>query len=67
MAETNQRTAYGKTLVEFCRKNKNVVVLDADLAGSTMGKMVEMEEDIKDQHVEMGIAEANMISTPVGG
>lgn len=66
MAETNQRTAYGKTLVEFCRNNKNVVVLDADLAGSTMGKMVEMEEDIKDQHIEMGIAEANMISTAGG-
>ncbi len=66
MAETNQRNAYGRTLVELCRKNKNVVVLDADLAGSTMGKMIENEPDIADRHIEMGIAEANMISTAGG-
>ena len=41
MAETNQRNAYGKTLVELCRENKDIVVLDADLGGSTMGKMIE--------------------------
>ena len=33
MAETNQRTAYGQTLVELCHKNRNIVVLDADLGG----------------------------------
>lgn len=66
MAETNQRNAYGKTLVELCRENKNIVVLDADLAGSTMGKMVEAEPDIAEQHIEMGIAEANMLSTAGG-
>ncbi len=42
MAENNQRNAYGQTLVELCRKNKNIVALDADLGGSTMGKMVEV-------------------------
>ena len=41
MAGTNQRTAYGETLVELCRENPDIVVLDADLGGSTMGKMVE--------------------------
>ena len=66
MAETNQRNAYGKTLVELCRENKNIVVLDADLAGSTMGKMIEVEPDIAEQHIEMGIAEANMLSTAGG-
>lgn len=66
MAETNQRNAYGKTLVELCRENKDIVVLDADLGGSTMGKMIEMEPDIAAQHIEMGIAEANMISTAGG-
>ena len=66
MAENNQRNAYGRTLVELCRENENIVVLDADLAGSTMGKMIENEPDIADRHIEMGIAEANMISTAGG-
>ena len=66
MAETNQRTVYGQTLVELCHENRNVVALDADLAGSTMGKMVEMDPEIVDQHIEMGIAEANMLSTAGG-
>ena len=66
MAETNQRTAYGQTLVELCRENKNIVVLDADLGGSTMGKMVEVEPGMEERHIEMGIAEANMISTAGG-
>lgn len=66
MAETNQRNAYGKTLVELCRENKNIVVLDADLAGSTMGKMIEVEPGMEERHIEMGIAEANMLSTAGG-
>lgn len=41
MAYTNQRIAYGNTLVELGKENPDVVVLDADLAGSTMGKMFE--------------------------
>ena len=66
MAETNQRTAYGKTLVELCHQNKDIVVLDADLCASTMGKMVEVEPGLEGRHIEMGIAEANMLSTAGG-
>ena len=66
MAENNQRTAYGKTLVKLCRENKDIVVLDADLGGSTMGKMVEVEPGMEERHIEMGIAEANMLSTAGG-
>ncbi len=66
MAETNQRTAYGKTLVALCHENPNVVVLDADLGGSTMGKMVETDPEIAERHIEMGIAEANMASVAGG-
>lgn len=64
MAVTNQRTAYGQTLVELCKADKNILVLDADLGGSTMGKMVETE--LPEQHIEMGIAEANMASVAGG-
>ncbi len=66
MAETNQRNAYGKTLVALCHENPNVVVLDADLGGSTMGKMVETDPEIAERHIEMGIAEANMASVAGG-
>ena len=64
MSDTNQRTAYGNTLVELGRENKNIVVLDADLGGSTMGKM--FEEAFPERHFEMGIAEANMTSVAAG-
>lgn len=64
MAYTNQRIAYGKTLVELGKDNKNIIVLDADLGGSTMGKM--FEEAYPDRHLEMGIAEANMTSVAAG-
>ena len=38
---TNQRIAYGSTLVELGKENPNILVLDADLCGSTMGKLFE--------------------------
>ena len=64
MGYTNQRIAYGDTLVELCKENKDIVVLDADLGGSTMGKKVELA--MPERHVEMGIAEANMASVAGG-
>ena len=64
MAYTNQRIAYGNTLLELGKENPDVVVLDADLAGSTMGKM--FEQAFPERHYEMGIAEANMTSVAAG-
>ena len=64
MTHTNQRIAYGNALVELGRRNKNVVVLDADLGGSTMGRM--FEDQFPDRHFEVGIAEANMTSIAAG-
>ncbi|MEA4966070.1 MAG: transketolase C-terminal domain-containing protein [Oscillospiraceae bacterium] len=64
MAYTNQRQAYGHTLVELGAENKNIVVLDADLSGSTMGKY--FREAFPERHFEMGIAEANMTSVAAG-
>jgi len=46
------------------RYNKDIVVLDADLGGSTMGKL--FEEAYPERHYEMGIAEANMLSVSAG-
>jgi len=64
MAFRNQRIAYGSTLVEEGKQNSRLVVLDADLCGSTMGKM--FEQEFPDRHYEMGIAEANMTSVAAG-
>ena len=64
MSYTNQRVAYGNTLVELGRENPDIVVLDADLCGSTMGKL--FEEAYPERHFEMGIAEANMTSVAAG-
>ncbi|HWT27022.1 MAG TPA: transketolase C-terminal domain-containing protein [Mobilitalea sp.] len=64
MAYTNQRTAYGNTLVELGKDDKRIVVLDADLGGSTMGKL--FEAAYPERHFEMGIAEANMTSVAAG-
>lgn len=64
MAYTNQRIAYGNTLVELGKDNKKIVVLDADLGGSTMGKL--FETAYPERHFEMGIAEANMTSVAAG-
>ena len=64
MSYTNQRIAYGNTLVELGKNNKRIVVLDADLGGSTMGKM--FEKEFPERHFEMGIAEADMTSVAAG-
>ena len=64
MNYTNQRIAYGNTLVELGKENNRIVVLDADLCASTMGKL--FEEAYPERHIEMGIAEADMVSASAG-
>jgi transketolase len=60
----NPRNAYGEALIELGRKNKNIVVLDADLSKST--KTIMFSKEFPDRFFEMGIAEANMMSTAAG-
>lgn len=60
----NPRNAYGETLVELGKKYSNLVVLDADLSKST--KTVIFAKKYPDRFFEMGIAEANMMSTAAG-
>lgn len=58
------REACGKALVELGHRNPNVVVLSADLAGST--KAEEFGKAFPDRFFNMGIAEANMMNTAAG-
>lgn len=58
------RAAYGKTLVEIAQAEPDLVVLDADLSGSTMTKEFSIAHP--DRFFNMGIAEANMIGVSAG-
>ncbi|WHH59364.1 transketolase family protein [Petroclostridium sp. X23] len=64
MSTKSQRVAYGETLVELGKENKNIVALEADLGKSTMSCMFESE--FPERYFEMGIAEQNMASTAAG-
>ncbi|MDO4422682.1 MAG: transketolase family protein [Eubacteriales bacterium] len=58
------RESYGNALVELGKKNPNVVVLDADLAGAT--KTSTFKKEFSDRHIDCGIAEANMTGIAAG-
>ena len=60
MAKIATRIAYGDALKELLKEDKNIVVLDADLAGST--KSGEAKKVDPSRHFDMGIAEGNMMS-----
>ena len=64
MAKVATRVAYGDALKELMVENKNVVVLDADLAGST--KSGEAKKVDPSRHFDMGIAEGYMMSVAAG-
>lgn len=58
------RKAYGEALAFLGDKNKNVVVLDADLSKTTMTNM--FKEKFPRRHINVGIAEQDMIGTACG-
>lgn len=58
------REGYGKALVELGKLHEDVVVLDADLAGSTKTGM--FAKAFPDRHFNCGIAEGNMMSVAAG-
>lgn len=64
MSKVATREAYGQTLAELVENNKNIIVLDADLSGST--KTADARKVRPEQHFNMGIAEGNMMSTAAG-
>lgn len=58
------RAAYGKTLVELGKTNKDIVVLDADLACST--QTILFGKEFPDRFFNMGIAEQDLMATSAG-
>jgi transketolase len=58
------RSGFGDGIVEVARKNKDVVALTADLAGSL--KLQQFIKEFPDRFIQVGIAEANMIGIAAG-
>ena len=58
------RDAYGKALLELGRQDERIVVLDADLSGST--KTAEFAREFPHRFFNVGIAEADMMGTAAG-
>ena len=58
------RESYGRTLAELGAENPDIVVLDADLAGST--KTAVFGKAFPERHINCGIAEGNMMSVAAG-
>lgn len=64
MAKIATRIAYGDAIKDLMQQDENIVVLDADLAGST--KSGEAKKVDPRRHFDMGIAEGNMMSVAAG-
>lgn len=67
MAEVKKiatRDSYGNALADLGQKHKDVVVLDADLAGAT--KTGTFKKAFPAQHFNCGIAESNMVGVGAG-
>ena len=64
MSKIATREAYGKALAALALENKDVVAVDADLAGST--KTSELKKVAPERHFDVGIAEADLIGVSAG-
>ncbi len=58
------RNGYGEGVLDLGKENENVMVLTADLAGST--KVSDFQKAYPDRFLEMGIAEQNMMGVAAG-
>ncbi|MCQ2550821.1 MAG: transketolase family protein [Clostridia bacterium] len=64
MEKMATRKAYGQALVEIGSENQNLVVMDADLSGSTMTK--EFKKVYPERFFNMGIAEQDLYAAAAG-
>lgn len=58
------RDLYGKVLIDLGRKDSDLVVLDADLSGSTRTAL--FGKEFPDRFFNFGVAEQNMMATAAG-
>lgn len=58
------RKAYGEALVNIGREDKDVIVLDADLAHAT--QTILFKNEFPERHINVGIAEQDLVGTACG-
>ena len=58
------RKAYGEALVQIGKEDKDVLVLDADLAHATQTQL--FKNEFPDRHFNVGIAEQDLVGTACG-
>ena len=63
-SKESTRVEYGKTLAKLGEENPDIVVLDADLSGSTQTK--HFARLFKDRFFNMGVAEQDLMGTAAG-
>ncbi len=64
MEQLYQRDVYGKALVELGEQHKEIVVLDADLSGSTRTSL--FAKAFPERFFNFGVAEQNMMAASAG-
>jgi len=64
MEKVYTRDVYGQTLLELGKKHQDLVVLDADLSGST--RTVFFSREFPERFFNFGVAEQNMMATAAG-
>ncbi len=64
VAKESTRVEYGKALVQLGQENPDIVVLDADLSGSTQTHL--FARAFQDRFFNMGIAEQDLMGTAAG-
>jgi transketolase len=63
-ASLAQRDVFGETMIELCRRDQRVVLVDGDLANST--KSDKLASTMPERFFMMGIAEQNLIGVAAG-
>lgn len=58
------RKAYGEALVQIGKEDKDVIVLDADLAHATQTLL--FKNEFPERHINVGIAEQDLVGTACG-
>lgn len=58
------RDVFGEALLELCRENPKIVVLDGDLSNTT--KTLAVRQEFPERFFNIGLAESNMVSIGAG-
>ena len=64
MSDKEMRAVFAETLIELASKDKNIVLLEADLAKSS--GTLSFKKQFPDRFFDVGVAEANMVGISAG-